>query len=42
MKANDKPDREAFRKAMMPVWEELDKAAGGKMKPWTDRVVAVK
>ena len=42
VKANDKPDREAFRKAMMPVWEELVKAAGGKMKPWTDRVVAVK
>ncbi|MBL8590703.1 MAG: TRAP transporter substrate-binding protein [Methylobacteriaceae bacterium] len=42
VKANETPDREAFRKAMMPVWEELDKAAGGKMKPWVDRIVAVK
>lgn len=42
IKVNDKPDREAFKAALLPVWDELDKAAGGKMKPWVDRVVAVK
>lgn len=42
IKANDKPDMEAFRKALTPVWDEMDASAGGKMKPWVDRVLAVK
>lgn len=42
VKANETPDREAFKKALVPVWDELDKAAGGKMKPWIDRIVEVK
>lgn len=42
VKANPTPDREAFKTVLLPVWDELDKAAGGKMKPWVDRVLAVK
>ena len=41
-KANENPDREAFKIALAPVWVEMDAAAGGKMKPWIDRVLAVK
>jgi tripartite ATP-independent transporter DctP family solute receptor len=41
-KAIDNPDREAFKVALAPVWQEMDTAAGGKMKPWIDRVLAVK
>jgi TRAP-type transport system periplasmic protein len=40
--ANESPDREAFKTALAPVWQEMDTAAGGKMKPWIDRVQAVK
>lgn len=42
LKADDNPDREAFKTALAPVWQEMDTAANGKMKPWIDRVQAVK
>jgi tripartite ATP-independent transporter DctP family solute receptor len=38
MKGNPNPDREAFRQALLPVWNEFDKTAGGKAKPWIDRI----
>lgn len=41
LKANPDPDREAFKAAMLPVWDEMDAAAGGQMKPWIDQVLAV-
>lgn len=41
VKANGDPDREAFKTAMLPVWDEMDAAAGGQMKPWIDQVLAV-
>jgi TRAP-type transport system periplasmic protein len=38
MKANPDPDRESFRKALLPVWDDFDKSSGGKAKPWIDRI----
>lgn len=39
MTAVANPDRAAFQQALLPVWEEADKSAGGKMKMWTDKVL---
>lgn len=41
MTAVTNPDRAAFQQALLPVWEEADKSAGGKMKAWTDKVLKV-
>jgi TRAP-type C4-dicarboxylate transport system substrate-binding protein len=38
MKAIPDPDRETFRKALLPVWDDFDKNSGGKAKPWIDRI----
>ncbi|ODT81703.1 MAG: hypothetical protein ABS76_11150 [Pelagibacterium sp. SCN 64-44] len=39
--ANAEPNRDAFREALLPVWDEMDAAASGGMKPWIERVQAI-
>lgn len=41
LEANAEPDRDAFREALLPVWDEMDSAADGGMRAWIDRVQAV-
>lgn len=41
LEANAEPDRDAFREALLPVWDEMDAAAGGGMKAWIERVQAI-
>lgn len=41
LEANPEPNREAFREALLPVWDEMDAAADGEMKSWIERTQAV-
>jgi len=41
LQANPNPNRDAFKQALLPVWDEMDAAAGGEMKTWIEKTQAV-